>query len=136
MDDGSIADARFCITDTDAMIAVQNLNIFVAEIVGISVDETIVTVFYRIVFNAVAVCNIDLHAVVCNEKVTATLHDLVGGIIKQIIPVETQNGMRSKIIFKIFLAEINGGCKVKAIITEIEKNHPFFSKGITEPVSE
>ena len=108
------------------MVTVQNLDIFIAEIIGITVDKTIVAVFYCIVFNAVTVCNIDLHAVVCNEKVPATLHDLVGGIIKQIIPVETQNGMRSKIIFKIFLAEINGGCKVKAIVTEIEKNHPFF----------
>ena len=64
MDNCSITDAPFGIADTDTVITVQNLNIFVAEIVRIPVDETIVAVLYRIIFNAVAVCNVDLYAIV------------------------------------------------------------------------
>ena len=67
-----------------------------------------------------------MHAVIRYEKMITALHDLVRGIIEQIILVKGQAQRGREIIIKIVLLQINGGRYINSVIAEIEQRDHFF----------
>ena len=71
-----------------AIVAVDDLNILIAQILIISIDKTIIPAFHSVVFDAIPAHDIDLHAVVRHKTMAAPAQDPAGGIVKQIIKIE------------------------------------------------
>ena len=61
----------FC-KDKDPMVAVDNFDIGVAQIVVISIDKTIIPVTHTIIFDSIPVQNRDLHTVVVYIQMSLT----------------------------------------------------------------
>ena len=110
----------------DAVIGIQYLYIFTAEIGGITVDKAKIPTFHSVVFDTVAGDQINLHTIVGHEIVITPAHDFMGGIIEQIIHVKFQNLCGTHVVVKQFLTHIDGFAKVNAIVAEIYDADPFF----------
>ena len=79
--------AFFCKLN-NAAIAVQDDYVLVAKISGILIGKSIVPAFYSIAFDPVAGGNGNLASVVCNKQMGPSFHDLMRGVVKEILDVE------------------------------------------------
>ena len=115
----------FVLDTADPVIAVEDLDIFVPVVIGITVDEAVVSSLNPIIFDAVTGGDIDLHPVIRHEEMAAPFHDLVRGIEKQIIQIKFQDVIRCEIVLKKFFVDIDGSGNVDAVVPEIEQTDPF-----------
>lgn len=57
---------------------------------------------------------------------TSPLHDLVTGIIKQVINIKLQDFMGAKEVFKVSWMKIDRIGNIDAVIPEIDQTYPLF----------
>ena len=84
----SISIGSFFLNSANTMVGIQNLQIFTSEIGWITIYKTEVYAGDGIVFNTITGRDVYLHAVVCNEKMVAPLHDFVVGVVEQVVYIK------------------------------------------------
>ena len=67
----------FCYCFADTVINIVNLQIFSAEIRGITIAESIVSTGYGIAFDAIAGCKSQLHSIIGHKIMITAPHDFV-----------------------------------------------------------
>ena len=73
------------------MIGQKNLNVFIAEIIRITIDKAVIPAFNSIGADSVAGQKTHLHTIVGKKQMSAAFHDLMRGIVKKIIRIEFKN---------------------------------------------
>ncbi len=112
-------------TEGNTMISVQDIQVLVTEIEGVTILEYIVFSFHRIVLDTVTTHDIYLHAVIGYEEMPAPFGDLMRGVVEQILRRKQKEGVGGKVVIKEFGTNIYGGRNVDAIIPIIAKYDPF-----------
>ena len=112
-------------TEGNTMISVQDIQVLVTEIEGVTILEYIVFSFHRIIFNSVTTHDIYLHAVIGYEEMPAPFGDLMGGVVEQILRRKQKEGVGGKVVIEKLWTNIYGGGNVYAIIPVIAKYNPF-----------
>jgi len=115
-------DYLFC----DAVVAVDDFDITVAEIGIVAVNKAVVAVLDCIVFDAVAGENVYLHAVICHKKVVAAFHDFMVGVIKQVVDIKLKTADLAVVIGESTVLQIDRCFDVDAVIPVVEENNPLF----------
>lgn len=108
-----------------AVIAVDDFNIFITEVPFVPVDEQKIPSGDTVIFNPVAGQDIDLHAVIADEQMTAAAYDRMGGIVKQVVYIENVVIVGGKIVVKIIFPHIDRCFDVNPVVAEIDESHPF-----------
>ena len=107
------------------MISVQDIQVLVTEIEGVTILEYIVFSFHRIIFNSVTTHDIYLHAVIGYEEMSAPFGNFMGGIVEHILGRKQKEGVGGKVVIEKLWTNIYGGGNVYAIIPVIAKYDPF-----------
>ena len=107
MDPGEITEGAVFFDPCNAKIGIYADNVGIAEIPVVTVGKIIVPAFYGKITYAVTVQDIDLHSVIGYEQMASPFHDLVAGIIKQIVDVKGINDILAVIIEEKFVFNIN-----------------------------
>lgn len=125
MDSGFI-DKGIIFLDTKYSVkTVDDLDICIAEIFIIPIDETEIPAGNGIIADAITGEDVYLHTIVCHKEMAATAADTVPGVVKQVINVESEEVIWIKIIVKKVLFQVDRSLDVHAIIAEIYKSDPF-----------
>lgn len=119
MDPGFI-DRRIIFLDTKYSVkTVDDLNICIAEILIIPIDETEIPAGNGIIADAITGEDIYLHAIICHKEMAATAADAVPGIVKQVVNIESEEIIWIKIIVEEVLFQIDRSLDIHTIIAEI-----------------
>ena len=115
----ALAGWHFLLCDT--IIGIDADDIGIPEIGRVVIGKIIVPVFNCIIADAIAVQDIYLHAVVCHKQVASAFHDLVIGIIKQIIDIKGKDGLAVVVIQEKMRHDINRCFDIDAVVPEIDQ---------------
>lgn len=107
MDPGKISEDAAFPDPGNAIIRVYADDIGIAEIPAVTVGKIVIPAFYGKIAYAVTVQDIDLHAVIGYKQMPSALHDLVAGIVKQIVDIKGINDILAVIIEEKFVFNIN-----------------------------
>jgi hypothetical protein len=103
------------------MVVTIDLDIGSPHIMGISIDEVVVSPLHGIVSDAIATENSILGAIVIHI-VTAPIsrEDLMLGIIEEVIGIEFQNGIGGQEVGHEFLTLVDGGLHIDPMVSVIQ----------------
>jgi len=108
-----------------AVIAVDDLDVFIAEVPFVPIDEQKIPSGDAVIFNPVAGQDIDLHAVVADEQMTAAAYDRMGGVVKQVVYIKCVVIVGGKIVVEIIFPHVYRRFDVDSVVAEIDERHPF-----------
>ncbi len=109
----------------DPVIGIDDLNIGKAKIRIISVDETVIPSADGEGTDPVAAANVDLHSVIGHKQVAAPFHDLMGGVVKQILLIKGQMLFRRQIVEEIPGINVDRRRQIHTVIPKIQKCNDF-----------
>ena len=106
-------------------ICVDDQNIGIPEIKGVSVYHAIISVINSKRMNPIAGQDTVLASVITDKQISAFLLYFFGTIKKEVIAVEFQDAVRRQVVFKILVAEIDWCFEVDPMITEVDQAYEF-----------
>jgi len=125
MDSSLVIIASVFFLASDPGKAVNNLDISIAKISGISVDKPVIPALYRVVFDAVAGHDVDLHTVICHKEVAAPTAYGMGTVIEEVVNVKDKIfGGTEKIEKKAFF-HVDRGLDVDPVVPVVDQDDPL-----------
>lgn len=128
MDFGEETERAVILDSLHAGIRIDADHVGVAEIMRISVGKIVVPAFDGKIADAVAVQNIDLHAVIRHEQMIAAFHDFMSGVVKQIVDIKGIDDVGTVIIKEKLLFDINRIFDIEFMVPEIHQSNAFFKR--------
>ncbi len=108
-----------------AVVTVDDLDIFIAQILAVAVDKTIIPALHGVIPDTVTVQDIDLHTVVGHEIMSASAGDPAGRVIEQVIQIEDKKIRRRKKVIEEPGTDIDRRCEIDRIVPKIKQADPF-----------
>ena len=111
---------------SDTVVTVDDLDVAVAVIEVVAVDEAVIPARDSVAAYPVAGEDGDLHPVITHEKMPAAPQDLAPHIVEKVVCIKLERGGGIQIVKEKAVPEIDRGMAVNSVVAEVEKADPFF----------